>query len=55
VLDLLCEHKTTEDIAATLVLSPETVRSHIKNILRKLNVRSRQEAILAAQEMRRAV
>jgi hypothetical protein len=30
------------------VLSTETVRSHVKNILRKLKVRSREEAVAAA-------
>jgi DNA-binding CsgD family transcriptional regulator len=48
------ESKTTDQIADELVLSPETVRSHIKNILRKLKVRSRQEAVAIADEMRNA-
>jgi DNA-binding CsgD family transcriptional regulator len=47
------ESKTTDQIADELVLSPETVRSHIKNILRKLKVRSRQEAVAIADEMRK--
>lgn len=41
-------------IAHELVLSPETIRSHIKNILRKLKVRSRQEAVVKADQMRNA-
>ena len=45
VIDLLCEGKTTDQIAETLVLSTETVRSHVKNILRKLDARSREEAV----------
>jgi NarL family two-component system response regulator LiaR len=52
VIDLLYEGMTTERIAETLVLSSETVRSHVKNILRKLNARSRQEAVETAQRMR---
>jgi NarL family two-component system response regulator LiaR len=52
VIDLLAEAKTTDQIANTLVLSSETVRSHVKNILRKLGVRSREEAVAAAQRMR---
>jgi two-component system, NarL family, response regulator LiaR len=52
VLDLLCQDKSTDDIADSLVLSSETIRSHVKNILRKLNVRSRQEAIKAARGLR---
>ena len=53
VIDLLKESKTTDQIADELVLSPETVRSHVKNILRKLKVRSRQEAVAIADEMRK--
>ena len=52
VLDLLSEGKTTDQIADTLVLSRETVRSHVKNILRKLDARSREEAVAIAERMR---
>jgi len=52
VLDLLCAGQSTDDIADTLVLSSETVRSHIKNVLRKLGVRSRQAAVEEARRMR---
>jgi DNA-binding NarL/FixJ family response regulator len=54
VIDLLYEGMTTEQIAETLVLASETVRSHIKNIMKKLNARSRGEAVEAAQRMRGA-
>jgi two-component system, NarL family, response regulator LiaR len=52
VIDLLAETKTTDQIAEVLVLSSETVRSHVKNILRKLDARSREEAVAIAQRMR---
>src|SRR4051794_4563620 len=52
VIDLLCEGDSTDEIASSLHLSTETVRSHIKNILRKLDARSRAEAVGAAQRMR---
>jgi two-component system, NarL family, response regulator LiaR len=52
VLDLLCAGANTEAIAEDLVLSPETVRSHVKNLLRKLGVKSRREAVLAAHRLR---
>jgi two-component system, NarL family, response regulator LiaR len=52
VLDLLCTGYTPEDVADTLVLSHETVRSHLKRAMRKLGVRSRGEAIEAAARLR---
>jgi DNA-binding NarL/FixJ family response regulator len=52
VLDLLCRGMSTDDIADSLVVSPETVRSHVKSVLRKLRVRSRGEAVAAARHMR---
>jgi DNA-binding NarL/FixJ family response regulator len=54
VIDLLYEGMTTEQIAETLVLASETVRSHVKNIMKKLDARSRGEAVEAAQRMRGA-
>jgi DNA-binding NarL/FixJ family response regulator len=52
VLDLLCEGRTTDEIAATLTVTPETVRSHVKGIYRRLNVRSREEATAIACRLR---
>jgi len=54
VLDHLCSGASTDDIATALVLSTETVRSHVKNVLRKLHVSSRAEAITMAAELREA-
>ncbi len=54
MLDLLAQTKTTDQIAEQLVLASETVRSHVKNILRKLDARSREEAVAVAQRMRSA-
>ena len=54
VIDHLKESKTTDEIADELVLSPETIRSHVKNILRKLDVRSREDAVAVADRMRSA-
>jgi NarL family two-component system response regulator LiaR len=54
VIDLLRAGESTEEMARTLVLSSETVRSHVKNILRKLDVRSREDAVAAADKMRNA-
>lgn len=52
VLDLLCSGQSTDGIAEVLFLSSETVRSHVKNILRKLGVHNRDEAIRATRELR---
>jgi NarL family two-component system response regulator LiaR len=52
VLDLLCEDASTEEIAERLVLTLDTVYSHVKHILRKLGVHSRAEAVALAEELR---
>jgi DNA-binding NarL/FixJ family response regulator len=52
VIDMLYEGRTTDEIADSLVLSTETVRSHIKNLMRKLGARSRHEAVEMAHRMR---
>jgi DNA-binding NarL/FixJ family response regulator len=52
VLDLLTGGASTDDIARSLVLSTETVRSHLKNLYRKLEVRTRDEAAAAAVRLR---
>jgi len=50
VLRLLVEGKRNAEIAADLVVSRRTVDHHVSAILRKLGVRSRSEAALAAVE-----
>jgi two-component system nitrate/nitrite response regulator NarL len=54
VVELLSAGAGTHDIADQLVLSPATVYGHVKNIMRKLHVRSRPEAVAAAQRLRPA-
>ena len=44
VLGLLAGGARTEAIAETLVISPQTARTHVQNILGKLGVHSRLEA-----------
>jgi two-component system, NarL family, response regulator LiaR len=55
VLDLLCEGRDTKRIAEVLVLSEETIYTHTKNLLRKPDVHSRQEAVEVAQLLRRPI
>ena len=45
VLILLDQHLGTDEIAKRLFISEHTVRSHIKNLLAKLRVSSRREAL----------
>jgi DNA-binding NarL/FixJ family response regulator len=45
VLLLLDQHLGTEEIAQRLFISEHTVRSHVKNLLAKLGVSSRREAL----------
>jgi DNA-binding NarL/FixJ family response regulator len=53
IVDQLAEHASTERIAQRLVVSPTTVYSHVKSVLRKLDVHSRRDAVIAAERLRR--
>jgi len=48
VLRLLVQAKSTRQIAADLHLAPETVRNHVRSLLKALGARSRLEATLVA-------
>lgn len=48
VLEELAMGTSTEEIAGKLHVSPHTVRTHIKNILRKLGARTRAHAVAIA-------
>lgn len=52
VLDLLCEGDNYRTIANKLYVSPNTVRFHLKNIYKKLEVRSKYEAVMKATKER---
>ncbi len=51
VLQLLAQGCTDKKIAESLVIAPETVHKHLKNIYGKLDVHSRLEATLRAREL----
>lgn len=48
VLELLGEGQSNKDIARTLSIAPETVKSHVKNIFMKLGVERRTQAVARA-------
>jgi len=51
VLRLLAVLRTTGEIGAELFISVNTVKSHVRNILRKLSVSSRNEAVRRAWDL----
>ena len=54
VLLLLDDHLGTDEVAKRLFISEHTVRSHVKSLLRKLQVSSRREALEALATARAA-
>ena len=50
VLEQLCKGKSYKMVADALFISHDTVRHHIKNIYKKLQVHSVSEAILVAMK-----
>jgi DNA-binding NarL/FixJ family response regulator len=51
VLDLIAAGSTNREIAATLYLSPHTVKEHTSALYRKLGARNRAEAVQRAQRV----
>jgi LuxR family maltose regulon positive regulatory protein len=51
VLHLLAQHRTNQEIAQALVISVNTVKTHLKNIYGKLGVHDRREAVAKAREL----
>jgi len=51
VLRLLTTHLSHAEMAEELVVSVNTVRSHVKSIYAKLDVHSRMEAVDRAREL----
>jgi two-component system, NarL family, response regulator LiaR len=55
VLDMITQDLDTRAIAERLVVSEDTVYSHVKHLFRKLGVHSRAEAVQMAREMREPI
>ncbi|MEM8859682.1 MAG: LuxR C-terminal-related transcriptional regulator [Chloroflexota bacterium] len=50
ILRLLKTDLTTTEIADELIVSPSTIRTHVKNLYKKLNAHGREDALVKAQQ-----
>ena len=46
VFDLLIDNYSTKEISNTLLISEKTIRNHISNVIQKLGVKGRSQAII---------
>ncbi len=51
IFNLLVQNKDTEEIARKLNISSKTVRNHISNVIQKLGLKSRSQALLELIKM----
>jgi len=50
-LALIAQGLSNKEIARTLAVTPETIKSHVKHIFAKLNVEKRAQAVSRAQSL----
>jgi DNA-binding CsgD family transcriptional regulator len=55
ILGLLAEGMSGAEIASKLVLSPETVRTHVRNAMSKLGASTRSQAVVLAMQQREII
>lgn len=51
VFELLVQDSTTKEIATELFISEKTVRNHISNVIQKLGVKGRAQAVVELLRM----
>lgn len=51
IFDILVQDQTTKEIAAQLYISEKTVRNHISNVIQKLGVKGRAQAVIELLRM----
>jgi germination protein gerE len=51
IFELLILNKTTKDVANILHISEKTVRNHISNVMQKLDVKTRYQAVIELLKM----
>ena len=51
VFELLILNKSTKDIAKELNISEKTIRNHISNVMQKLGVKGRTQAVIELIEL----
>ena len=51
VFELLILNKSTKDIAKELNISEKTIRNHISNVMQKLGVKGRTQAVIELRKL----
>ncbi|MCH1971213.1 helix-turn-helix transcriptional regulator [Muricomes sp. OA1] len=51
IIDFLMKRKSNLEIAESLFISEKTVKTHVSNIIRKMNVKNRIDVMLICQEL----
>ncbi|MEF9962169.1 MAG: LuxR C-terminal-related transcriptional regulator [Erysipelotrichaceae bacterium] len=55
VFDLLIQNYSTKEIATTMKISDKTVRNHISNVMLKLGVKGRAQAVIELLKMKELI